>query len=214
MRSVTAFYRERRGSSAAEFVIVLPLMLLFLFGIIDAGRYAWLLNQLEKGAQAGVRYAVVTNAVPRGLNAFNPVGFRCADGQVIETADRICPEALGTISCGGAGGTSCSCVTGPCPAVGTVDGAAFANIVQRVSRMAPLVQPVNVTVRYSGSGLGFAGDPTVTDGGAPLSDISPLVTVEVSGVEFRAFMLFGSPIDMPVVSSSLTMEDGTGTIGY
>ncbi len=214
MRGLAAFRGDRRGASAAEFVLVLPVMLLFLFGIIDAGRYAWLLNQLEKGAQAGVRYAVVTDVVPRGLNAYNPVGFVCANGQVIETADRICPEALGTISCGGAGGTSCRCVAGPCPGAGTVDGASFANIVQRVSRMAPLVRPANVTVSYSGSGLGFAGDPTVTDGGAPLSDISPLVTVEVSGVEFRALMLFGSPIDMPAVSSSLTMEDGTGTIGY
>ena len=214
MKGLRALAADRRGASAAEFVLVLPLFLLFLFGLIDAGRYAWLLNQLEKGAQAGARYAVVTDLVAPGLNAYNPVGFVCADGQVIQTADRICPEALGSVTCTGSGGVSCHCEQSPCPGSGPGSSAAFGNIVARVARMAPQVEPGNVAVTYSGSGLGFAGDPTVTDGGSPLSDISPVVTVAISGVEFRALMLFGGPIEMPPVSSSLTLEDGSGTRGY
>ena len=213
MRWWRAFVADRQGTSAAEFVLVLPLFLLFLFGLIDAGRYAWLLNQLEKGAQAGVRYAVVTDLVAPGLNSYNPVGFACSGGDVIGTADRICPEALGSITCTGSGGVSCRCDQAPCPGSGPGSGAAFGNIVARVARMAPQVEASNVAVGYSGSGLGFAGDPTVTDGGAPLSDISPVVTVAISGVEFRALLLFGGPIEMPSVSASLTLEDGSGTRG-
>ena len=213
MMRLPAFLADRRGASAAEFAMVLPVMLLFLFGTIDAGRYAWSLNQLEKGVQSAVRYAVVTDIVPSGLNAYDPIGFGCPGGS-LEASDRICAEALGTISCSGSGGVSCSCTASPCPGLGSANGEAFANIAARVTRMAPTVEASNVSVTYAGSGLGFAGDPTVDDAGNPLSDISPLVTVEVAGVEFRPFILLGAPIDMPPVRSSLTLEDGDGAIGY
>lgn len=213
MRGLRLFAADRQGASAAEFALVLPLFLLFLFGLIDAGRYAWLLNELEKGTQAGARYAVVTDLVATGLNSYNPVGFACPDGPVA-TADRICPGALGSITCRGSGGVSCQCDRAPCPGAGPGNAAAFANIVARVSQLAPAVRAADVAVTYSGSGLGFAGDPAVTDAGAPLSDIAPVVTVAVSGVEFRALVLFGGTIDMPPVSASLTLEDGTGNTGY
>ena len=214
MRFLSAFVADRRGASAAEFVLVLPLALLFLFGIIDVGRYAWQLNQLEKAAQSAVRLAVVTDIVPQGLNAYDTVGLTCADGTVLEVSDRICAEALGTVTCDGAGGINCSCTKGPCPPLGSVNTAAFDRIVARIRRSAPMVTPQNVTLTYAGSGIGFAGDPAVTDDDSPLSDIAPLVTVQISGVELRAMTLFGGGLEMPPVSSSLTLEDGDGAIGY
>lgn len=209
MSALRAFLADRRGASAAEFALVLPLALLFLFGTIDAGRYAWLINRLEKGAQEGVRYAVVTDVVPTGLNTYNTVGLNCG-GTVLEPSDRICAEALGTITCTASG---CNCAQAPCPALGTTNSAAFENIASRVARFAP-VGAGDITVSYSGSGIGFAGDPAVTDAGDPLSDIAPLVTVEIDGIEMRALLLFGGGVAMPRVSSSMTLEDGTGTVGY
>ena len=47
--------------------MVLPLLILFLFGIIDVGRYMWTLNQVEKATQMGARMAVVTTWSPTGL---------------------------------------------------------------------------------------------------------------------------------------------------
>ena len=47
----------------AEFALVLPVALLFLLGIVDAGRYLYEVNQLEKATQMGARFAVVTDPV-------------------------------------------------------------------------------------------------------------------------------------------------------
>ena len=48
MSLLRAFLRDRRGASAAEFALVLPLFLLFLLGTIDAGRYIWAVNEAER----------------------------------------------------------------------------------------------------------------------------------------------------------------------
>ena len=58
MNVVRAFMRETGAAGAAEFALILPLFLLFLLGIIDAGRYAWAFNQAEKATQVGARWAV------------------------------------------------------------------------------------------------------------------------------------------------------------
>jgi len=76
MMRLSHLVRETRGGSAAEFALVLPLLLIFLFGIIDVGRLMWTWNRAEKATQMGVRYAVVTDPVPEGLNAFHQSGLR------------------------------------------------------------------------------------------------------------------------------------------
>ncbi len=46
---------------------MLPLLILFLFGIIDGGRFLWEINKAEKATQAGARVAVVTDVISTGL---------------------------------------------------------------------------------------------------------------------------------------------------
>ena len=67
--SLARLVKDDRASSAAEFALVVPLLLLLMFGIIDVGRYMWTLNQLEKTTQMGVRYAVVSDPVTSVINA-------------------------------------------------------------------------------------------------------------------------------------------------
>jgi hypothetical protein len=88
---------------------------------------------------------------------------------------------------------------------GTADGAAFDVIVNRMRAFMPEIQPENVEITYSPSGLGYAGDPN----GA---DLAPLVTVRLSGVPFEPmmFLRFAS-VGLPEVRSSLTFEDGIGS---
>ncbi len=45
----------------------LPLLILLLFGIIDAGRFLYETNRAEKATQMGARYAIVTDVMPAGL---------------------------------------------------------------------------------------------------------------------------------------------------
>ena len=211
---LAGFRRASGGASAAEFALVLPLALLLMFGLLDVGRYVWALNQAEKAAQMGARYAVSTALVPTGLNSYETVGFVCPGG-ALKAGDRICREALGAIRCTGSGGSAtCTCARTPCPDLGSADGAAFARIVERMRAIDPMIAAADVSITYSGSGIGYAGDPGLDDEGDPLSDIAPLVTVEIAGQSLRTMTLFGGRVNLPPVRTSLTLEDGDGAIAY
>lgn len=215
MSGLRALIRQPGGASAVEFAIVLPLALLVLFAIIDVGRYAWTFNQLEKAAQTGARFAVATDIVPQGLNSYD-FGNSCTGG-TLKMGDRICREAMGTISCSGAGGSvACKCETGTCPSamIGTVNATAFNRIVTVMQTVTREATAQNVIVKYSGSGVGFYGDPETDSAGNPLSDIAPIVTVEIAGSEMRAMSMLGYRLTLPTIKSSLTLEDGDGTYAY
>ncbi len=51
--------RFRRGSAAVEAALVLPLVILFLFGILEYGRYVMMLQVLTNAAREGARYAQI-----------------------------------------------------------------------------------------------------------------------------------------------------------
>jgi len=78
MRIVRRLLTSERAASAAEFALVLPLLLLLLFGIIDAGRFMWEWNRAEKATQMGARYAVVADPVLNGLD--NSYSFSISGG--------------------------------------------------------------------------------------------------------------------------------------
>lgn len=190
---------DRSGASAAEFALVLPLLLLMLFGIIDTARFLWATNQAEKATQMGARLAVVTNPVPGGLATANYVGV----GGLTQ-GDIIPASALDPITCTR---TVCSC-TGNCPSgFATADSTEFDRIVTRMQAMKPDITAAQVRVSYRGSGLGYAGDPNGME-------IAPLVTVELSGATFRpvSTALFGNPtFALPAFRTTLTAEDSNGS---
>jgi hypothetical protein len=199
---IRALRLDRSGASAAEFAMVLPLLILFLFGIIDGGRFLWETNRAEKATQVGARVAVVTDVLSTGLGAQNYVGV----GGLTQ-GDVIPASALGQMTCRS---TGCCVDAGDCtgtyPAVGTFDpNNNFSRIVQRMQFMKPDIDPADVTVSYRGSGLGFAGDPNGMD-------IAPLVTVELDNVMFRPLVLFGAAeFELPAFRTTLTAEDSDGS---
>ena len=109
IRLARQLFRDRHGASAAEFALVLPLLLLLLFGIIDMGRFFWELNESEKATQMGARMAIVTTPVSPDL-----VGESYVAGTV-KNGDLIPASALGTLECTSQG---CTCKVAPCPAGG------------------------------------------------------------------------------------------------
>jgi hypothetical protein len=189
---------DNRGSSAAEFAMVLPLLILFLFGIIDGGRYLWEVNKAEKATQAGARVAIVTDVVSTGLGTQDYVGV----GGLTQ-GDLIPASALGELTCTR---TACTC-SGSCPTgFAAADSASFDRIVTRMNYMKPDIAASNVKITYRGSGLGFAGDPNGME-------IAPLVTVELNGVQFRPLVLFNAvAFNLPAFRTTLTAEDSSGSV--
>lgn len=199
MSRAPAIFRREDASSSVEFALVLPLLILFLFGIIDVGRYMWTLNTMEKATQMGARMAVVTTMVPTDLAARN-FGSILGQGATIPTSQ------FGSMQCDKSGGTvTCSCVSN-CSGIGTTaDSAAFNLVAGRMTLISGAIKDTNVRITYTNSGLGYAGDPTGPD-------VAPIVTVSAVGVGFQSLIgqFFGIQMTLPTVSASLTLEDGQG----
>ncbi|MFA6220552.1 MAG: TadE/TadG family type IV pilus assembly protein [Erythrobacter sp.] len=182
-------------AAAGEFALLLPIILLFLLGIIDAGRYAYDFNRGEKATQIGARVAVVTAPLVSELSSYSFVGSTLGQG------DRIPQDALGTITCTS---TACTCTTTPClGGTLTLDAAAFAVMATRVKQIWPMVEDADIAVDYSGSGLGYAGNPTGMD-------VAPFVTVRLTNMNFTSIVLLGTSVGFPEFQYTLTMEDGSG----
>ena len=197
---IRGLVRHSRGASAAEFALVLPLLLVLLFGIIDGGRWMWTYNKAAKATHMGARFAVVADPVAPGIGA----SYLGIGG--LTQGDLIPASAFGKITCTNSG---CSCTTTPCPAIGTVDPQNFTNVVDWMRIFMPEVQASNVVIEYSSSGLGYAGNPN----GA---DLSPLVTVKLGSpatpVQFRPVTsLMLATLNMPTFTTSLTAEDLSGS---
>ena len=205
MRIVAALWQSRAASTAGEFGLLVPLLISFLIGTVDVGRFLWTCNRAEKATQMGVRYAVATDIVPAGL-----VGYSFAVSDGIPQGDPIPASSFGGAHCQSNGSTvTCTCNTGAtCPPLGTANATAFNNIVDRMKLFYPDIAANKVLINYEYSGLGYAGDPNGID-------VAPLVTVKLTGMTFTPllFRFFGnSSVTLPGFSAALTLEDGSGTV--
>jgi Flp pilus assembly protein TadG len=205
VRSLGQILRDRSGAGAAEFALVLPLFLLFLLGIIDAGRYAWAFNQAEKATQVGARWAVVTDPIPSDMASHSFVSSTVPQGSVVPQS------AFAGVQCktaGVAATLACACAAGGTCGfdASKANGTAWAALVGRMQDIYANVAPANVVVDYGWSGLGYAGDPNGPD-------VSPLVTVSLRGMQFQPAFLGVLGVELPIPSASytLTMEDAKGT---
>jgi hypothetical protein len=190
--NLRSIIRDTNAASAAEFALVLPLLLLLLFGIIDAGRWMWTYNRAEKATQMGARFAVVTNYVSSTLDA-DYLGM-CSPA--LTQGDLIPADCFSSITCTDSG---CGSDTG------TFDQAAFRRIVDRMKLFLPQLTYSNVSLEYSSSGLGYAGNPNGPD-------VSPLVTVKLTGLQFAPVTtLMLATLNMPPFTTSLTAEDLSGS---
>nr|WP_294851140.1 TadE family protein [uncultured Sphingomonas sp.] len=217
MSRLPSFVRNSSGASAAEFAMVLPLFLMLLLGIIDAGRWMWEMNEAQKATQMGARFAAVTTNLAPGLISQDYVG-NTAGGTALKSGDTIPAAALGVVRCRQSDG--CTCQTTPCPTnLGTMDQAAFDLLVARMTAMYPKITDDNVEVRYSGSGFGTAGNVIVTGGGGgggggggPIApQITPMITVSLTGVQFQPItsMLMAN-FNLPQFQTTLPAEDSAG----
>ena len=195
------FLRDDRGSSAAEFALILPLFLLFLLGLIDVGRFAWSFNELEKATQTGARWAVATDMIPSALITYSfAVQGGITQGTVVPLT------AFPGVHCvGSAAGTpTCTCIA-TCNFSPAGNAAAFATLLTRMRQIYPSIPATSLNVDYDWSGIGFSGDPNGPD-------VSPIVTVSVKNLTFPLLFMLGTSVPLPTSRYSMTLEDGQGTV--
>ena len=203
MTGVRRFLRDASGASAAEFTLVLPLLILLIFGTIDVGRYAWSLSQAEKATQIGARWAVATDMIASGLYSYS---FATSSG--IPQGTTVSASNFPGVVCQSSGGAaSCTCAAGgTCSFPLTASNSAFTGLATRMAQIYPGLTADNIVVAYSWSGLGFSGDPNGPD-------VAPLTTVSLRNVNFTPFtsQIFGGQVALPQFAYTLPMEDGSGT---
>ena len=193
---------DRTAASAAEFAMVLPLLLIFLFGIIDAGRLMWTMNRAEKATQMAVRYAAVTDMVAGDLATHD---FTDDD---IPGGDPVPEDVFDDTTCDHLG---CD------PDEWGYDEEAFGRIVARIRLFVPEVEAQDVEVKYENVGLGFSGTPEITDEDGDIlyysPDVAPLVTIKLKNQSFQPITLmpFGGSFGLPDFRAALTAEDTAGT---
>lgn len=201
-RFLSGFLRDGSAASAAEFALVLPPFLLFLLGTFDVGRFIWFVNENEKAAQIGARWAVATDLICDGLEDWS---FAVDEDPPILQGGPVPETAFPGVSFDGGSATACTCASGgTCSFPLTADTAAFNTLVGRMQEIQPRLGADDVTIAYAWSGLGYSGDPNGPD-------VAPIVTVTIDNLDFRPLFLASLiPIGIPGASYSLTMEDGDG----
>ena len=75
-----------------------------------------------------------------------------------------------------------------------------------MKQIMPTIADTNIVVDYSGSGLGFAGDPNGPD-------LAPIISVRLVNMTHTpiAFSPFGTSVNLPDFAYSITAEDASGT---
>jgi Flp pilus assembly pilin Flp len=202
LRRKLSSWRDQSGAVAVEFGLIGGIFIVLLMGMIDVGQAFWQFNQATKALHVGVRLAAVSDPISSDLKTMTGISGTVEEGDPMPYFQRVCNGA--TRSCSG----------------GAYDAAAMNTIVYgrgnaacpttpqaypAMCQIFPRVQPQNVVVEYTQTGLGFAGRP-----GGPV----PTITVRLTGLDFNFTVLNGMlglpAIPMGRLSATVSGEDLSG----
>jgi hypothetical protein len=112
IRLIRRFYRTCDAGPIVEFAIVVPVLLLLLFGIIDFARAFFQRNNLVAAAREGARFAAVQefpcNAATQAAVRERVIGYFSAVGDAVPASNSIvvspeatvtgvCPDGISTV---------------------------------------------------------------------------------------------------------------------
>lgn len=201
-------WQDENGSAFIEFTAGVLTFFSVLFGIVEFSHAFYQWNAATKAMQHGARLAAVSNPVMSELPQITGLGLSLPGNPLAGTYD---------VECSGKQ-KACTCIGLECPATKTYDASAMRSIVYgrgNTSCISPgtrldvgmcnlfgRVSEENVIVRYTYTGLGYAGRP-----GGPV----PTITVSLTDLQFEFILLAAflpaKSIPMPSFSTTVTGED-------
>ena len=202
---IRRFLKDERGTNTVELTFISISLLLLTLGVVDVGRVMVDWNATQKAAQLGANEAMTRDPIVVPLKYYffcNPptdaalVGASCSD----DNGNLLAECNFGTYTCDSTGCTGANTAS-----YNTAQASqeTFDAIVAAMQNSLPGLQPENVQVSYSTTGLGFIGMP-----GSPPAEV--MVTVSDIPFNFVALAPFGdlmSGITMPPMRATFTGED-------
>ncbi len=202
--------RDEDGGPLVEVAIILPILILFLFGGVDFMNALYQWNAAAKAVQIGARIAAVSDPVASGLSSLSSNAL---------SPDLVSGSAMPdfTVECGGSG---CACLSGACDGMGSYSDEAMGLLVygragkrectppasQYFAGMCNLyaaIKPEYVTVVYKQTGLGYAGR---NSGPVPTITVSLNASSSKTKLPFKFFFLPFAAINIPQVTTTITGE--------
>jgi Flp pilus assembly protein TadG len=206
MMMLGRFWRDEEGATLVEMTITIVLLLTLTLGFVDFGHALYQWNAASKAVQSGARLAAVSSPVIDGVATATDT--LPAEPPGTAAGDIVAPGAY-TFSCVGAGSPACNANFDRIyrgDAAGTGCPALAANQRPGMCHFFPRLQPANIRVTYTASGLGYWTRP-----GGPV----PTITVSLQNMNFQFFFLSGllgfTNITMPSMLSTVTGEDMKST---
>ena len=204
--------RDEDGGPLVEVAIILPILILFLFGGVDFMNALYQWNAAAKAVEIGARIAAVSDPIASGLTSIadNALSSGLASGSPM-------PEF--TVECDG-GEAACACTSGACDGMGAYSADAMGLIVYGragnsdctppasqyfagMCNLHPAIAPRYVTVVYKQTGLGYAGRSL---GPVPTITVSLNAPSSKTKLPFKFFFLPYAMLNIPQVTTTITGE--------
>lgn len=175
------FRSDTQGSALVEAALVLPVLLLLLFGVIDFTLFVSQSSSANKAVHLGVRKAIVSDPVAAGPGLtpaesstyWNglPLGTKCSID-----ASNVSPCPVFAVEC--SAGSGCNCSGARCGFV--LIQANMAPILSAMRAALPQIRPDQIQVRYATNYLGYVGRPV---------PVPADVTVSITGMAYEPIFL-------------------------
>jgi TadE-like protein len=214
--SISSFFaelaRDEDGGPLVEVAVILPVLILFLFGGIDFMNALYQWNAAAKAVEIGARIAAVSDPIASDLTSI-------ADDALSSGLASGSPMPEFTVRCDG-GTAACACTSGACDGMGSYSAEAMGLMVYGragdgnctppasqyfvgMCNLHPSIAPQYVTVVYKQTGLGYAGRSL-----GPVPTITVLLNAPTSKTKlpFKFIFLPFATINIPQVTTTITGE--------
>lgn len=196
LNKLSNFVHDESGAAILEFTLVILFLLPVTFAVFEVSYIGWQWNRAEKATQFGVRFAIQSDPVEAAFtnwSAYVSLGVNPGESIVQNPFNVRCDN------------TACSVTSGALPTGWSTDHDpdAFNAILDRVQRIFPDVDAINLLVEYQHVGLGYS-DRRGTD-------LIPVVRVRLTGMVYDTIFLeafgMGDTFPMGDFAATLPGED-------